>query len=31
MIRFYDPNVTKESVEKLLEGFSIADVVERHG
>lgn len=31
MIRFYDLNVTKESVEKLLEGFSIADVVERHG
>lgn len=30
MIRYYDQNVTKESIEKLLEDFSIADVVKRH-
>ena len=30
MIKYYNQDVTKESLEKLLEGFSIADVVKRH-
>lgn len=30
MIKYYNQDVTKESIEKLLEDFSIADVVKRH-
>lgn len=30
MIKFYNQDVTKESIEELLKSFSIADVVERH-